>query len=241
MSISGWNVAPGWYPDPGLPGYLRYWSGAAWTTHVVPAPGSALPVAAPRQPRDPGVRALVTAGLILLVLVGVIVASAVLSVLWVGDPNADVWIQFGVTLALIGVFSRVATKVSYRWFDAFVILIPIYGLIWMGKIMWRIAYLPDRDWRPRPDEAPWAVETDDPIAQRMFDAFAAPTKTPSDVSPGSLRVAIEGGEIIFTRHGNREISTSHRGFAHTPSQATVDRARREVSRLQRRAGQEPWF
>ena len=28
---------PGWYPDPGIPGTRRYWSGAAWTEHVAMA------------------------------------------------------------------------------------------------------------------------------------------------------------------------------------------------------------
>jgi uncharacterized membrane protein YhaH (DUF805 family) len=29
---------PGWYPDPTIPGQVRYWDGAAWTMHVQAAP-----------------------------------------------------------------------------------------------------------------------------------------------------------------------------------------------------------
>jgi hypothetical protein len=29
---------PGWYPDPGLPGQLRYWTGTAWSADVQAAP-----------------------------------------------------------------------------------------------------------------------------------------------------------------------------------------------------------
>lgn len=38
-----------WYPDPQVPGQMRYWDGAQWTAHVAPAQ----PSAAPQQPDPP--------------------------------------------------------------------------------------------------------------------------------------------------------------------------------------------
>ncbi|HVQ19183.1 MAG TPA: DUF2510 domain-containing protein [Actinomycetes bacterium] len=32
------TMQPGWYPDPSLPGQLRYWSGTQWTQDVQAAP-----------------------------------------------------------------------------------------------------------------------------------------------------------------------------------------------------------
>ena len=41
------TVNAGWYPDPKVPGYLRWWDGTAWTQQVSPsAPSAALPPAA---------------------------------------------------------------------------------------------------------------------------------------------------------------------------------------------------
>lgn len=54
-------------------------------------------------------------------------------------------------------------KVSYRWFHSLLSLVPIVGvLIWAPRIMWRMAYLPYRDWRPRADEAADWVRVGDP-------------------------------------------------------------------------------
>jgi hypothetical protein len=32
------QVAAGWYPDPEVPGHVRYWDGAQWTDHRQPKP-----------------------------------------------------------------------------------------------------------------------------------------------------------------------------------------------------------
>ncbi|MYS22092.1 Protein of unknown function, partial [Streptomyces sp. DvalAA-14] len=40
------SPAPGYYPDPSIPDYIRYWNGAAWvpgTSRPAPAPGAAVP------------------------------------------------------------------------------------------------------------------------------------------------------------------------------------------------------
>ncbi|MEU6080579.1 RDD family protein [Streptomyces sp. NPDC047108] len=43
---AGGSPAPGFYPDPSIPGYIRYWNGAAWvpgTSRPAPADGEAMP------------------------------------------------------------------------------------------------------------------------------------------------------------------------------------------------------
>jgi hypothetical protein len=58
-------------------------------------------------------------------------------------------------LGLLGwllAYALLAPKVSYRWFDAFCLLVPIYSWVWQFRIAWRVSNLPYRDWAPRPDE-----------------------------------------------------------------------------------------
>jgi len=61
-------AAPDWYPDPAVPGQLRFWDGGAWTTHTST---TTLPHRAPESPR--GRRTV-------LVLVAVVVLATVLAV-----------------------------------------------------------------------------------------------------------------------------------------------------------------
>lgn len=56
------------------------------------------------------------------------------------------------TVLLILLYAALAGRVSYRWFDSLVLLVPIYGVVWAARIMWRVAFLPLRDWPPRRDE-----------------------------------------------------------------------------------------
>ncbi|HZG04728.1 MAG TPA: DUF2510 domain-containing protein, partial [Streptomyces sp.] len=47
---------PGYYPDPSIPGYIRYWNGAAWvpgTSRPEPREGEPMPVAPPGVPAPP--------------------------------------------------------------------------------------------------------------------------------------------------------------------------------------------
>ena len=55
-------------------------------------------------------------------------------------------------MVTLQIFAVLAPRVSYRWFDCLLVLVPIYSLFWAFKILWRVSYLPFRDWPPRPDE-----------------------------------------------------------------------------------------
>ncbi|MGH3333888.1 MAG: hypothetical protein ACRDPJ_21555 [Nocardioidaceae bacterium] len=79
--------------------------------------------------------------------------------LWTdGEPLVDAGflylegedVCFLLTMAVYAVLAR---RVSYRWFDALFLLIPFYNLMWSARIVWRICFLPYRDWDPRPGEA----------------------------------------------------------------------------------------
>ena len=53
----------------------------------------------------------------------------------------------GVALLALGLYwGFLATKVGYRWFDFFFMVIPVYGIFWAFKIANRVAYLPNKDW-----------------------------------------------------------------------------------------------
>jgi uncharacterized protein len=48
------GAAPGWYPDPGVPGGQRWWDGTRWTDHASPPPQAPVvsPQAAVQQSRQ---------------------------------------------------------------------------------------------------------------------------------------------------------------------------------------------
>ena len=58
--------------------------------------------------------------------------------------------QGGVTIVVIlGMLALMAPKVGYRWFDCLFAMIPIYGIIFIFRIAYRIAFLPNKDWPER--------------------------------------------------------------------------------------------
>ncbi|MFG2493635.1 RDD family protein [Streptomyces caniferus] len=53
---AGGSPTPGFYPDPSIPGYIRYWNGAAWvpgTSRPAPAEGEAMPAPPPGAAPSP--------------------------------------------------------------------------------------------------------------------------------------------------------------------------------------------
>jgi hypothetical protein len=56
----------------------------------------------------------------------------------------------GITVVVILLFlAFMAPRVGYRWFDCFFAAIPIYGIIFIFRIAYRLAYLPQVDWSVR--------------------------------------------------------------------------------------------
>lgn len=162
---AGWAPDRSWQPDSMWPEAPPNWS--FWLP--VGAPPSPFPayVAAPPPPRGKGPRIFLTCGIVLspLLVWGIFAAIAAASI----DPGnyansvdynlamEDAGDAVGAVAMLVYliVYALLARKVSYRWFDTFLQLIPIYGIIWQFIIAWRLAYLPHRDWRLRPEEKPW--------------------------------------------------------------------------------------
>ena len=56
----------------------------------------------------------------------------------------------GMSLLVILISLGIAgSKVGYRWFDCFFAMIPIYGIFFIFRIAYRLAYLPNVDWKLR--------------------------------------------------------------------------------------------
>ena len=52
-------------------------------------------------------------------------------------------------LVILGLLGFMAPKVGYRWFDCFFAIVPIYGIVFIFRIAYRVAFLPQRDWSER--------------------------------------------------------------------------------------------
>jgi len=39
-------------------------------------------------------------------------------------------------------------KVGYRWFDVALLVLPVYGFIYLARVIWRAAHLPNDYWTP---------------------------------------------------------------------------------------------
>jgi len=58
--------------------------------------------------------------------------------------------QGGISVIVIMTFlGFMAPKVGYRWFDCFFAIVPIYGIVFIFRIAYRVACLPQRDWSER--------------------------------------------------------------------------------------------
>ena len=83
--------------------------------------------------------------------IGIVVgmyAAALLAEVVVAGLTPDY--EGGVTLlVMLGFLGYLSPKVGYRGFDCFFALIPFYGVFYVFRIAYRVAFLPNRDWAER--------------------------------------------------------------------------------------------
>jgi hypothetical protein len=141
-------------------------------------------IRARNQPRGRVLRVAITVVLWLTavgcgpLIVELAVVDPVLLHLLSGDAEVLARAQEATAVVLLvsqfAVFAWLCPKVSYRWFDCLMLAIPIAGqLIWAPRILWRIAYLPYRDWQPRPDEARGRVRISNPTSVGQLPIYDA--------------------------------------------------------------------
>ena len=88
-------------------------------------------------------RVLKTIGIVL----GMYAAALIIEVLVAGlTPEYEGGVTLLVILSCLGYMSP---KVGYRGFDCFFALIPIYGIVYVFRIAYRVSFLPQRDWSER--------------------------------------------------------------------------------------------
>lgn len=157
---SGPFAPAGWYEDPSGEHASRYWDGGAWTDHVSEVPPTPGGGPAGRKSGAPVLRFVVS--LVGLLLVASI-ASALMFAAFGPDPadfTSEVRYRAAVTaeeneaqlfgiLLIFVVVTLVAPKVGYRLRDVGFMLVPIYSLVFLVRIMWRAAHLPEVYWSTR--------------------------------------------------------------------------------------------
>lgn len=101
-----------------------------------------------RPPLGRGSRRLIAALLVLGVILPSFIIRELIEATMGTGPLADIgWMAVPVTAT-----AWLAPRVSYRRRDALLWLVGP-GLYIFAVIAWRLAFLPYRDWTPRPDEA----------------------------------------------------------------------------------------
>jgi hypothetical protein len=63
-----------------------------------------------------------------------------------GSADYEGGMSLLVILISLGI---VGPKVGYRWFDCFFAMIPIYGIFFIFRLGYRLANLPNVDWKLR--------------------------------------------------------------------------------------------
>ena len=150
-----WRPAASWSPDASWPAPPRNWR--FWTVN-----------GAPVRSRRPRVVRLLLLLAIVILFYAIAGAAGYVAVSMVDAATFSTYEEYstavdeaasGVSglaiLAAVAGLVVACSRVSYRWFDGFLVFIPVYGLIFMITILWRVTNLPHNDWPLRPDERPW--------------------------------------------------------------------------------------
>ena len=103
-----------------------------------------------RPPLGRAPRTLIVA----LLVAGVVVPSIIIRELIEGRMGAGPLADFGWIAVPMAATAWLAPRASYRRRDALWWFIGPFGLYLYLVIAWRLAFLPYRDWPPRPDEKP---------------------------------------------------------------------------------------
>ena len=81
------------------------------------------------------------------IVIGMYLAALIMElIMYSGSPTYEGGISIVILLGFLGFM---APKVGYRWFDCFLAIVPIYGIVFIFRIAYRIAFLPNRDWSDR--------------------------------------------------------------------------------------------
>lgn len=84
------------------------------------------------------------------IVLGMYIAALLVEVMVAGIMSDY---EGGITvLVMLGFLGYLSPKVGYRGFDCFFALIPIYGIIYVFRIAYRVAFLPGRDWSERTNQ-----------------------------------------------------------------------------------------
>lgn len=155
-----WQPPAGWYTDPGGLHEWRWWDGSRWADTVSDGgvatndelddidavaqlpPG---PPPLPPPPPPPPVRST-TGGEVLLFIVYLIVWLCGIGILG-SVTNGGNYIGFLVWFFAI---MAIAGKLGYRWFDAFMMLIPLWNAFITVKLLWRLTHIQRPYWAPAP-------------------------------------------------------------------------------------------
>jgi hypothetical protein len=134
-----------------------------WGADVQSSQGPAWSLTPPSPPRSKSARIVRTVLIVLaplapLFFIGLVIGVTISPANYptkfaydqaINDTLATVKVL--TVLVFLVVYAFLARKVSFRWFDTFLQIIPVYGVIWQIRIAYRLAYLPQQDWTPRGD------------------------------------------------------------------------------------------
>ncbi|MGR6316398.1 hypothetical protein Q2K19_11080 [Micromonospora soli] len=105
-----------------------------------------------RPPRGPVLRTLIAGLLVVAVTVPPVIISEMVRARVGAGPLVDLaWVTVPAVMV-----AWLAPRASYRRRDVLLCLLGPVVLYFFVIIAWRVAYLPFRDWAPRPDEKPRA-------------------------------------------------------------------------------------